>query len=91
MFRKIIEGFGFVLPVPSPHFRTIIVLKLYFHIQLVRDSYCAAISNHIPFVRKTIAASGQSSERISIVCGTALTLTRQCCLLRCGVEPWNDE
>lgn len=76
---------------PPPHFRIIIVLKLYFHIQLVRDSYCAAISNHISFVRKTITASGQSSERISVVYGTALTLTRQCCFLSWGVEPWNDE
>ena len=80
VFCKIIEVFGFVLPFPSPHFRIIIVLKLYFHIQLVRDSYCAAISNHTSFVRRTIAASGQSSERISMVNGTTLTLTRQCCL-----------
>ena len=91
IFCKIIQVFGFLLPFPSPHFRIIIVLKLYFHIQLLRDSYCAAISSHISFVRKTIAASGQSSERISIVYGTALTLTRQCCFLSCGVEPWNDE
>lgn len=41
--------------------------------------------------KPSTAASGQSKERISVLYGTALTLTRQCCLLSCGIEPWNDE
>lgn len=70
VFHKMIEVFGLVPLFPSPHSRVITVLKLYFHIPLVRDSPSAAISNHRSFVRKTTAASGQSNERISVVHGT---------------------
>lgn len=63
VFHKMVEVLVLFLSFPPPVLGSL----------LCRDSYCAAISNHNSFVRKTTAASGQSSERISVVYGTTDT------------------